>query len=313
MDLLNQFKDFENNFNGQEWIDWTAEHTEVPVFAIAIYLIIVFWIPPLLRDSEPFKLKICFIFWNVLLSTFSICGMLRTVPLMISTFQEHGFHYTACMDPKAWYLMGPSGLWTTLFIFSKIPELGDTFFLVIQKKKVIFLHWFHHVTVLLYCWHAFVLRSSTGFWFVTMNFTVHSIMYTYYLLSILGMRQAVRRVAPIITSMQLIQMFVGCFVTVYSARQYSNHGADACHVNPSNFKMGLGMYFSYLVLFAKFFYNLYLAPGARYAIFKQKETKDETPKQKENAQKELRLDDKVCGVEVDNVEYPTRQKKNKDQ
>jgi hypothetical protein len=32
-------------------------------------------------------------------------------------------------------------------------------FLVLQKKPVIFLHWFHHVTVLLYCW----LVSSTHF------------------------------------------------------------------------------------------------------------------------------------------------------
>ena len=31
-------------------------------------------------------------------------------------------------------------------LISKIPELVDTAFLVIQKKPVIFLHWFHHVT-----------------------------------------------------------------------------------------------------------------------------------------------------------------------
>ena len=42
---------------------------------------------------------------------------------------------------------GPVGLWVGLFIFSKIPELLDTVFLVLQKKRVIFLHWFHHVTV----------------------------------------------------------------------------------------------------------------------------------------------------------------------
>jgi len=294
MEYLNQYLEYERTFQGQEWIDWCADHTEIPVFAISIYLIVVFWVPPLLRESEPFKLRNLFILWNIGLSVFSICGMLRTVPVMISALLNEGFHHTACTDPSKWYLNGPSGLWTTLFILSKIPELGDTFFLVIQKKKVIFLHWFHHVTVLLYCWHAFVLRSSSGFWFVTMNFTVHSIMYTYYLLSILGYRSAVRRVAPVITSMQLIQMFVGCFVTIYVAREYGEGGKEHCHVNPSNFKMGLGMYFTYLVLFAMFFYQLYLAPGARYAIFKQKE---KTSEKKEK--QELKIEDKVCGVEVD--------------
>eukprot|EP00959_Pyramimonas_sp_CCMP1952_P446462 9347841-Pyramimonas_sp.AAC.2 len=44
------------------------------------------------------------------------------------------------------YLNGPSGLWVGLFIYSKIPELLDTVFLVLQKKRVIFLAWFHHTT-----------------------------------------------------------------------------------------------------------------------------------------------------------------------
>ena len=36
-----------------------------------------------------------------------------------------------------------------LVISSQIPELLDTVFLVLQKKRVIFLHWFHHVTVMM--------------------------------------------------------------------------------------------------------------------------------------------------------------------
>ena len=44
--------------------------------------------------------------------------------------------------------------------------------------QVIFLHWFHHVTVLLYCWHAYTATpAATGLWFAAMNYTVHSVMY----------------------------------------------------------------------------------------------------------------------------------------
>jgi len=64
------------------------------------------------------------------------------------------------------YLVGPTGLWVGLFIFSKFPELLDTAFLVLQKKRVIFLHWFHHTTVLLYCWHAYHNRIGPGIWSV---------------------------------------------------------------------------------------------------------------------------------------------------
>ncbi len=44
----------------------------------------------------------------------------------------------------------------------KIPELIDTVFIVLRKKPLIFLHWYHHVTVVLYCWHSFAQRSSAG-------------------------------------------------------------------------------------------------------------------------------------------------------
>jgi elongation of very long chain fatty acids protein 6 len=68
-------------------------------------------------------------------------GCYKTMPVLIAALMENGLTYTACTNPSSWYLMGPSGLWTTLFVYSKIPELLDTVFLVLQKKRVIFLHW----------------------------------------------------------------------------------------------------------------------------------------------------------------------------
>ena len=75
-----------------------------------------------------------------------------------------------------------TGLWCMLFVLSKIPEFGDTFFIVIHKKKLMFLHWYHHISVLLCCWHSFISKAPTGLFFGTMNYGVHSIMYFYYFL-----------------------------------------------------------------------------------------------------------------------------------
>ena len=128
--------------------------------------------------------------WNLLLAVFSTIGACKTVPVLYHSLLDKGFVYTACTDPEQWYLNGPVGLWVGLFIFSKVtrnitaptgladlslwqlPELIDTVFLVLRGRNVIFLHWFHHLTVLLYCWHAYHNRVASGLWFAAMNFSV---------------------------------------------------------------------------------------------------------------------------------------------
>lgn len=116
-----------------------------------MYFGVVFSLPGFLSELPALKLRAAFALWNLLLAVFSIVGMTRTLPHLVRFVYTDGFTASTCKDPQEWYLNGPEGLWVGLFIFSKIPELGDTVFLVLQKKRVIFLHWFHHVTVMLYC------------------------------------------------------------------------------------------------------------------------------------------------------------------
>ena len=72
-------------------------------------------------------------------------------------------------------LSGAGGFWTLAFVLSKLPELVDTAWIVARKRPLIFLHWYHHVTVLLFCWHCYVVRSSLGLPFMAMNFSVHAV------------------------------------------------------------------------------------------------------------------------------------------
>jgi hypothetical protein len=46
-----------------------------------------------------------------------------------------------------------------LFILSKFPELVDKFFIVARRRPLLFLHWYHHVAVLLYCWHSYATEA----------------------------------------------------------------------------------------------------------------------------------------------------------
>jgi hypothetical protein len=149
-----------------------------------------------------------------------------------------------------------------LFIFSKVPELGDTVFLVFRKKKLMLLHWYHHISVLLFCWHSYAFRSSTGLYFVAMNFTVHAVMYFYYFLMCY-------RIKPKwfnpqwITIMQISQMVIGSAVSLRSYYLLLSNGNSACQVKEENVFAGLLIYASYLYLFSVFFIQRFLFPAQK--------------------------------------------------
>lgn len=100
-----------------------------------------------MKNRQPFSLKTSLAAWNLFLSVFSFMGALRTVPHLLNNLYQFGFYYTTCAAAPGAYGLGASGMWVTLFIFSKIPELVDTAFIVLRKKPLIFLHWY------VCCWH----------------------------------------------------------------------------------------------------------------------------------------------------------------
>ena len=42
-----------------------------------------------------------------------------------------------------------------LFMLSKVPETIDTLFIVLRRQPLIFLHWYHHASVLVYCFYRY--------------------------------------------------------------------------------------------------------------------------------------------------------------
>ena len=85
---------------------------------------------------------------------------------MLANVLSQPYEDTVCTIPTNAWGNGPTGLWVMLFIFSKIPELIDTAFIVLRKKPLIFLHWYHHITVLLFCWSSYSSVAGSGLYFV---------------------------------------------------------------------------------------------------------------------------------------------------
>lgn len=199
--------------------------------------------------------------WNALLCIFSFIGMCRTVPYLFAFILTKPYEDTVCSAPMETWGVGTTGFWVMLFIFSKTPELGDTLFIVLRKKPLIFLHWYHHVTVLLFCWNAYATAAGSGLYFVAMNYTVHALMYGYYCLQALNL--CPKSFPPaLITLAQIAQMLVGTGVCV-SAWYFKFFGSSGtmCHNDMTNLLAGAAMYGSYLYLFVEFAVCRYVRGG----------------------------------------------------
>lgn len=147
---------------------------------------------------------------------------------------------------------------TAIIIFT-----GDTLFIVLRKQKLIFLHWYHHITVLLYSWYSYKDMVAGGGWFMTMNYLVHAVMYSYYALRAAGFKLS-RKFAMFITLTQITQMLMGCVVN-YLVYSWMQQGQE-CPSHMQNIVWSSLMYLSYFVLFVQFFLEAYFGKSRSSAM-----------------------------------------------
>eukprot|EP00900_Chrysochromulina_parva_P024168 jgi/Chrpa1/6385/Chrysochromulina_OHIO_Genome00015395-RA len=248
-------------FDGYWWTRWTSEHWEVALVAGAFYLVMIVGLKSYMAKREKFRLQNWVICWNFFLSIFSLAGCIACWPKFLvgsdAGLLSRGWYPSVCAHATS-YGYGYSGLFVCLFIYSKLAELVDTFFLLVRKSPVILLHWYHHLSVLLYCWHAYSARIGTGLWFASMNYGVHSIMYFYFGLTQTGERgrKFAKKFAMLITTLQLTQMVFGIAVTVSSVIYHAQ--GRVCYVSLVNSGFGLAMYVSYFFLFLQLFLENYV-------------------------------------------------------
>lgn len=252
-----------------------------PLIFSAIYVVVIFGIQRALKDKKPFDLRTPLACWSLCIGIFSLLGSLRTVPVVVAMMNKHGVKESICGNTyRDWVLDSPAGFWTYLFVLSKVPELIDTLFIVLRKRTLITLHWYHHITVMTFCWNSWGSCCLNGVFYAAMNLTVHAFMYIFYFLAALGYRPTA--FAMSITLLQITQMILGTAITCYvnyhmmyiKPRSYAfslDFSFDVdnpdehpyCYVNPTNALAGMAMYSSYLWLFCVFFYQAYVSPKGK--------------------------------------------------
>ncbi|CAJ0603244.1 unnamed protein product [Cylicocyclus nassatus] len=237
---------------------WMQESWQRSVMVSAAYVALIYAGQKVMESRKPFGLSMPLFVWNMGLAIFSILGFIRMTPEWVWSWRDNSFVYSIC---TASYAQGVTGFWTEQFAMSKVAELLDTAFIVLRKRPLLFLHWYHHVTVLIFTWHAYKDHTASGRWFIWMNYGVHALMYTYYALRSLRLRLP-KQIAMVVTVLQISQMIMGIYIgfTVYRVKSAGNQ----CQQTWENLGLCFAIYFTYFLLFCNFFYHAYLKKNNRY-------------------------------------------------
>ncbi|XP_078487653.1 very long chain fatty acid elongase 6-like [Ciona intestinalis] len=228
-----------------------------PVYLSIMYIGIVVAGKKCMETRNRYDLRRPMLAWSVLLAVFSIIGTTRMLIMLQYLYTEGGIRRIVC--DTGLYHKPITRFWCAAFLYSKFFEYVDTLFIIFRKQNLIFLHWYHHLTVALFCWSCYDGKNAGGAVFMSFNCFIHAMMYTYYAIRAAGVKLP-RFVSVVITGSQIIQMVIGC-LTMYGLIIWRSE--SSCRTTDQHLLSGVLMYASYLVLFIHFFYNAYMKKRPR--------------------------------------------------
>ncbi|NWR37290.1 ELOV6 protein, partial [Tachuris rubrigastra] len=219
----------------------------------AIYLILVFGIQHFMKERRAYHLRKPLTLWSLSLTLFSAIGAWRVWKQMAFLLLTKGFKQSVCS--KSVFIHPVSKLWMYLFIVSKLVELGDTLFIVLRKKKLTFVHWYHHLTAAVVGWYSYSEMIAGAGWITALNFSVHALTYSYYTVTAMGIRVP-SSIAIIITTSQMVQMtgFVIMNIFIFFWKD-----DKVCHITWPMLLSTSWVYTTLLLLFCNFFFKTYLS------------------------------------------------------
>ncbi|KAI5166936.1 hypothetical protein NEIRO02_1541 [Nematocida sp. AWRm79] len=214
-------------------------HWEVPIFSAFIYIV---WVVrnnkrikekkekkeilnPQLSISNKSKksssvtpksvqLKTFIFAHNMGMSIFSMLVFKKTFEVIYTGFRTLPFE-KFIVDPGN-QMEKKLSPWIWIFYISKYYEVVDTLILFMSNKESSFLQMYHHAGAIVACWLVSLSESYSGWIWVVLNSFIHSTMYLYYAMTVVGIRAPFKRA---ITFMQIGQFFVGLFFgSIYISR-----------------------------------------------------------------------------------------------
>ncbi|KAI2603791.1 GNS1/SUR4 membrane protein [Hypoxylon fragiforme] len=254
-----------NEFRFKEGITPMSTPTET-VGMIVLYLVVIFGGREFMRNREPLKLNGLFKAHNLFLTLLSGGLLALFVGQLAPAIWKRGLYNNICAAD------GWTNELVTLYYLNYITkyiELIDTVFLMVKKKPLTFLHTYHHPATALLCYTQLVGHTSVSWVPITLNLTVHVVMYWYYFQSARGVRVWWKEW---ITRMQIAQFVLDLGFVYFASWDYfaSAHAPYLPHMGrcagkPFAAVCGCLILSSYLVLFILFYISTYRKASSRKA------------------------------------------------
>ncbi|KAJ9073276.1 Fatty acyl-CoA elongase/Polyunsaturated fatty acid specific elongation enzyme [Entomophthora muscae] len=234
---------------------------EVGVMCV-LYLVVIFGGQHLMRSRKPIQLSLLFQVHNAFLTLLSLGLFVLFAQNLAPIIYNSTMKDSICAASN---FTQPLELLYYVNYLTKYYELLDTCFLVLRKKNLEFLHWYHHSMTALLCYTQLTGRTTVSWVPIVLNLGVHVVMYYYYFLATFNIKVWWKKY---ITVMQITQFVIDlaviyyCLFIILGVRQFDMlSNTSDCQGSLGAAFFGAGLLSSYLLLFIQFFFKVYTKPS----------------------------------------------------
>eukprot|EP00123_Amoebidium_parasiticum_P012619 comp21477_c0_seq1/m.29734 comp21477_c0_seq1/g.29734 ORF comp21477_c0_seq1/g.29734 comp21477_c0_seq1/m.29734 type:complete len:267 (-) comp21477_c0_seq1:687-1487(-) len=250
---------FDSYANTFQWKPGTTPFSDLQFIAgtWVVYwttiLVLKWW----MRDRPAFSLtgavcvhNLILMVWSAVMCAWVVTDMLNMIDL--NTWDVRRIFCLTEVEAENSKDVSLNRYWFHLYVYylSKFYELLDTVILVLKKRPVIFLHWYHHSIVIAMVWLWLECKPSYSSIGMFANTLVHVFMYYYYMCAALKWSVWFKRH---ITSMQIVQFFSSFVLWLPTLRYHTQ--APCAGMSAHMFSALCNA--SFLYLFVRFRENAY--------------------------------------------------------
>ncbi|XP_003402069.1 elongation of very long chain fatty acids protein 6 [Bombus terrestris] len=245
---------FEKSYSYLDTQNWLLNNLVFCFSCVIIYVIIIVGGMFYMLNKPKYNLKRPLALWYGVMALFSIIGFSRTAPELFFALGHRGLYYSVCI-PSNYFQNPVSGFWTWALVLSKIVQLCDTMFIVLQKEQLKFLHLYRHLSVIPYFCFTYLGTTAAMRWFSVMEYFINSCMYSYYVLNAMKFKLPICFIT-MFNVMQIVQMIISYIITNMAYNQRSAYKLD-CYITYETSVIGLTYYITSCYFYLKFCCSTY--------------------------------------------------------